>query len=158
MNKPLRLILILLACSTLAACGTTGTKQQDNGLWHPTATVPQPGPTPLGTPVPNQPPDKIVVATERTLLVSRDTFNFYIHFYKDNRATLDKASPKFGEFWHYLGKNSIGWLETAERLKEIYKLNSSDFNLQNLLNQLKLITDNANKAQAMTNAGNLTTP
>ena len=149
MKLPLR-ILVLCAALPLAACSTT---QGTSGLWHPAGTVanvPSPGPTPLGTPVPNASPDQVVVSVEKVLLISRDTFNLYVHLEKDHHDFLAKVSPEFYNFAELLRRDSRGWLERLDALKRTYKVTKSDFDKKGLLIAMQQLIDRVTQTQNIT--------
>lgn len=152
-----QILLIGVLASLLCSCAATDSGKS-NGLWHPTASVPSPGPTPLGTPTPTTKPDKVVVDTEIALLSARDTFNYYVHFEKDNAAFLLNADPHFHEFANYLKLHAIGWLSKADQLKNAYKASKSLFDFNALQKQMTTIANEVSTTKTLTQKASNTTP
>lgn len=89
--------------------------------------------------------ENVVVNAEKTLRTAKDTFDFFLHLERDNQTLVKEKLPQVHTFAEYLRKNAVGWLITANQLKNDYKHGNG--NLQALLNALNVITSNANTAQ-----------
>lgn len=140
----------------LSSCATNTTPVTNPyGLWQPSDS-PAPGPTPIGPPL--HAPDPVVVDAEKTLLIARDTFNLYVHLEKEHNATLASASPKFHDFADKLRRDSIGWLRTANRMKNAYKHSRTLEAKANLLTALATVSQALVETKTMIAQSGLTGP
>jgi hypothetical protein len=103
------------------------------------------GTTP-GTSAPNE---AYVVNAEKTLRISKDTFDLFLKIEYDNRELVKQRFPQIHTFAEYLRKNAPTWLVTANNLKNDYK--HSNVGLNALLNALSVLTTNTNRAQTYIN-------
>lgn len=152
------LVALVVACAFLnqGGCATTGTTTSNPyGLWQPSDSA-KPGPTPLGPPL--HAPDPVVVDAEKTLLIARDTFNLYVHIEREHQDTLAKVSPEFHKLGTKLRGNAIGWLRTADRLKETYKQNRTAENKASLFTALAVVSKALSETQTMIGKTGLTGP
>ena len=98
--------------------------------------------TPTGTLAPNE---SYVVNAEKTLRISKDTFDLFLKIEYDNRELVKQRFPQIHTFAQYLRGNATKWLNTANNLKNDYKHNN--VGLSALLNALSVLTTNTDKAQ-----------
>lgn len=153
MKRTLLVALVVVCAFGNQNCTTTGTVASNPyGLWQPTDA--KPGLTPLGPPL--HAPDPVVVDAEKTLLIARDTFNLYVHIEREHQDTLAKVSPEFHQFGTKLRGNAIGWLRTADRLKEAYKQNRTAENKALLFTALAVVSKALSETQTMIGKTGLT--
>lgn len=125
--------LSILACIVLA---TGCAKDAGTTLPPPPASV---SPV-VGTPTPAPAADPIVVNAEKTLAVANHTFDLIVHLERDNQAAFAKASPSIHPFVENIRRNGLGWIRTANNLKQAYKHNRSPENKANLLTSISTVS------------------
>lgn len=123
MKKLLQIIVLSVGLALLPACDTFMQ-------------------APLTTPLPVN--ASVVTNAEKTLRVSKDTFDFFLKLEYDNQTLVKSQFPQIHAFAEYLRKNAANWLITTNKLKNDYKHGNGD--LQALLNALSNLTTNVNTA------------
>ncbi len=125
--KRIQIILLALCLPLLplvyTGCGTTG-----NLLT--TSVTPQ---------------ASVVVNAEKTLRVSKDTFDLFLKLEYQNQALVKAKFPQIHQFAEYLRKNAPTWLITANNAKNAYKHGNG--NLQALMTAIDTLTSNSTQAQ-----------
>jgi hypothetical protein len=101
-----------------------------------------------GIPTGIQPDQNVVINAEKTLAISRATFETFLKLEGDNRALVKSKLPSVHAFAEYLRGNPccryINWLQTADHLKNDYK--SGTVSLGDLQAALNVVISNATKA------------
>ncbi len=125
--KKLQIILVVLCLPLLpvvyTGCGTTG-----NLLT--TSVTPQ---------------ASVVVNAEKTLRVSKDTFDLFLKLEYQNQALVKAKYPQIHQFAEYIRRNAPTWLTTANNAKNAYKHGNG--NLQALMSAVDTLTSNSTQAQ-----------
>lgn len=83
--------------------------------------------------------DAIVVNTEKTLAIALSTFDVFLHLEYDNRAALEKVSPKIHALAENIRRNGKNWIKSAETAKNAYKRNRTAQNYANLTTAYKTL-------------------
>ena len=91
------------------------------------------------------PDQNVVINAEKTLRISKDTFDVFLHLEKNHEAQIKANLPQVHQFAEYLRKNAPGWLITANTLKNDYKHGNAG--LSALLSALKVLNDATSTAQ-----------
>ena len=122
-------------------------------LFTATAFVNQGGCAPQsGTPATyTEASDPIVVNAEKTLRISKDTFDLLLKLEYENRDDAAKISPRIHEFANYLRTNAPHWLTSANNLKNAYKHNRTLDNKANLLSALATLDQATAEARTYIN-------
>lgn len=131
--KKILLLASVAAALTFSGCGQL---QQLGG----------PAPTPAPQIDPAQ-SSAIVVNAEKTLRISKDTFDTFLHVEHDNRALVREKLPQVHKFAETIRANAPSWLERANTLKNLYKHNRNAATGQQLLNALNVLSQNQTQAQ-----------
>jgi hypothetical protein len=92
-----------------------------------------------------QPNTDVVINAEKTLRLSKDTFDLFLHLEKDNQAFVKSKLPQVHVFAQNLRKNAPDWLITANNLKNDYKHGNGDLNA--LMAALNILTQNISTAK-----------
>ncbi len=125
--KKLKIILIALCLPLLplvyTGCGTTGSLLT-------TSVTPQ---------------ASVVVNAEKTLRVSKDTFDLFLKLEYQNQALVKAKWPQIHQFAEYIRRNAPTWLITANNAKNDYKHGRG--NLQSLMAAIDTLTSNQTQAQ-----------
>lgn len=100
-----------------------------------------------GTPTPAPAADPIVVNAEKTLAVANHTFDLIVHLERENQAAFAKASPAIHPFVENIRRNGLGWIRTANDLKQAYKHNRDAQSKANLLTALATVSNATNSAK-----------
>lgn len=113
-------------------------------------------PTPDTTPgaVATSTHDAIVINSEKTLRVSKDTFDLFLRLEDDNRAEFALVSPEIHKFANKLRREAPGWLKQANKFKNIYKHSGPTADPTTLQNSLVVLSDATTKAQQYINQAN----
>lgn len=83
--------------------------------------------------------DPVVVNSEKSLRISKDTFDLFLKLEYENKDDAAKITPKIHQFAEYLRENAPHWLTTANDMKNAYKHNRNAENKANLLTALATI-------------------
>lgn len=129
-------ILLLASVATAMAFSGCGSLQQLAG----------PAPTPAPQ-IDAAQSSSIVVNAEKTLRISKDTFDTFLHVEHDNRALVREKLPQVHKFAEYVRSNAPSWLSRANTLKNLYKHNRDAATGQQLLSALNTLSQNQNQAQ-----------
>lgn len=131
MRRILQILVLSVSLSLVPACSN-----YKEFLQHPLTTA-----APVN--------ESVVVNAEKTLRVSKDTFDLFLRIEKDNQALVKSKMPQVHTFAEYLRKNAPTWLITANNLKNDYKHGRG--NLQALLDAISVLNTNTNKANTYIN-------
>ncbi len=91
------------------------------------------------------PQASVVINAEKTLRVSKDTFDLFLKLEYQNQALVKAKFPQIHQFAEYLRKNAPTWLITANNAKNAYKHGNG--NLQALMSAIDTLTSNETQAQ-----------
>ncbi len=91
------------------------------------------------------PQASVVVNAEKTLRVSKDTFDLFLKLEYQNQALVKTKYPQIHQFAEYIRKNAPTWLITANNAKNAYKHGNG--NLQALMAAIDTLTTNQTQAQ-----------
>jgi len=83
--------------------------------------------------------DALVVNTEKALAIALDTFDVFLKLEYDNRAVLEKVSPKIHAYAETVRRNGKNWIKSAEAAKDVYKHNRTPENHANLVTAYKTL-------------------
>jgi hypothetical protein len=125
--------------------------------WTPMLSTCQPGSTGTSATY-TQAHDPVVVNAEKTLRISKDTFDLLLKLEHENAADAAKISPKIHEFAEYLRGNAPNWLISANNLKNTYKHNRTSDNKANLLTALATLDQATAEARTYINQIQTKTP
>lgn len=93
----------------------------------------------------------VVIATEKTLKVSKDSIDLFLHLEYDNRALVKSQFPQVHAFAETLRSKAPDALITANNAKNNFKHNRNASNQANLMTAVAVVSDLAAQAQAFTN-------
>lgn len=96
-------------------------------------------------PTAGQPSASVVVDAEKTLRISKDTFDIFLKLEKQNHDLVVSKFPQIHQFAEYLRANAPTWLIQANDLKNQYKHGTG--NLTALLNILSILKQSTAQAQ-----------
>ncbi len=91
------------------------------------------------------PQASVVVNAEKTLRVSKDTFDLFLKLEYQNQALVKAKWPQIHQFAEYIRRNAPTWLITANNAKNAYKHGNG--NLQALMSAIDTLTSNSTQAQ-----------
>lgn len=91
--------------------------------------------------------DQIVVRTEQALNIALDTFDTFLKIEYDNRAGLEKVSPKIHEWAENVRRNGKDWIKSAQRAKKVYAQNRTAQNHANLVTAYKTLKAGIEESQ-----------
>lgn len=90
--------------------------------------------------------ENVVANAEKTLRISKDTFDMFLHIEYDNRDLVKERAPQIHAYANYIRVNAPNWLISADKLKNAYKHGQVGLaELQDALNVLLGATAQANK-------------
>ena len=90
-----------------------------------------------------------VVNAEKTLRISKDTFDIFLKLEKQNQALIKAKSPQVHQFAEYIRVNAPYWLVLGNDLKNQYKHGTGS--LQALLSILDVLKQNTSQSQTYIN-------
>jgi hypothetical protein len=92
--------------------------------------------------------ENVVVDAEKTLRISKDTFDIFLKLEKQNQVFVKAHLPQVHQFAEYIRTNAPTWLITANDLKNQYKHGTGNLNL--LMAALNVLKQNSSQAQTYT--------
>ena len=103
--------------------------------------------------------DPVVVNAERTTQVALDTFDSFVKYEYNNKATLQKLNPNIHKYANTVRKNGAQWLASARAFTQAYKYNRTADKKANLETAIAVLQAAITQiGQYMSEAGANTNP
>lgn len=85
--------------------------------------------------------DPIVVNAERITATAVDTFDVFLKYEYEQRATLERLNPAIHKYSNTLRRNGQQWLQSARSLTQAYKYNRTEQNKANLQTAISVLSE-----------------
>lgn len=81
----------------------------------------------------------LIVQAERTQKIALATFDAFLRFEFENRASLERVSPDIHKFAEQIRRDGKKWIESAHLLTQTYKANRTEENKFSLMTGLAVL-------------------